>query len=207
VPVPSRLIALGLSSLLAIGPGAPAASAYPIDCAILLCMAGGFPASAECTAAKAEMIQRITPFPVEPPLQIWRCPLRSAARAVPGDSLAAVIPVRDTPVGTPADVPLEDPAFDFVTSIKVYDIDWWHRDTNDDENLCLKYRSKARLGHYSGNGQFYWSAHDRPDILPDFVGAPSFAPSVTCTHPGRWRGVVIEWADHAGNPDHEVIRY
>lgn len=51
------------------------ALAYPIDCAILLCMAGGFPASAECSAAKAEVIRRITPWPVEPPLQLWRCPL------------------------------------------------------------------------------------------------------------------------------------
>lgn len=55
------------------------ALAYPIDCAILLCLAGGFPASVECTAAKAEFIRRITPFPVEPPLQIWRCPMSAAA--------------------------------------------------------------------------------------------------------------------------------
>ena len=51
------------------------APAYPIDCAILLCMAGGFPASAECSAAKVEVIRRITPWPVEPPLQLWRCPM------------------------------------------------------------------------------------------------------------------------------------
>ena len=51
------------------------AAAYPIDCAILLCLAGGFPASAECSAAKAELIRRITPWPVEPPLQLWRCPM------------------------------------------------------------------------------------------------------------------------------------
>ncbi len=51
------------------------AFSYPIDCAILLCMAGGFPASTECSAAKAEVIRRITPWPIEPPLQLWRCPL------------------------------------------------------------------------------------------------------------------------------------
>ena len=58
---------------------APAA-AYPIDCAILLCLAGGFPASAECSAAKAVFIRRITPFPIEPPLQIWNCPMGVAYR-------------------------------------------------------------------------------------------------------------------------------
>lgn len=54
---------------------ADVATAYPIDCAILLCMAGRFPASTECSAAKAEVIRRITPWPVEPPLQLWRCPM------------------------------------------------------------------------------------------------------------------------------------
>ena len=32
--------------------------AYPIDCAILLCLAGGFPPSAPCASARAEMIRR-----------------------------------------------------------------------------------------------------------------------------------------------------
>lgn len=64
--------AVGLAASL---PSANAAKAYPIDCAILLCLAGGFPASSECSAAKAEMMRRITPFPIEPPLQLWRCPM------------------------------------------------------------------------------------------------------------------------------------
>lgn len=60
--------------------------AYPIDCAILLCMAGGFPASAECSAAKAEVIRRITPWPIEPPLQLWRCPMGSGVGVPDGGS-------------------------------------------------------------------------------------------------------------------------
>ena len=63
-------LAIGVASSLP----APAA-AYQIDCAILICLAGGWPSSAECTAARAEFIRRITPWPVEPPLQIWNCPL------------------------------------------------------------------------------------------------------------------------------------
>lgn len=58
------------------------AQAYPIDCAILLCMAGGFPASVECSRAKAEVIRRITPWPIEPPLQLWRCPMSSGVGVV-----------------------------------------------------------------------------------------------------------------------------
>ncbi|MFX4295885.1 MULTISPECIES: hypothetical protein [Roseobacteraceae] len=57
------------------------AQTYQIDCAILLCLSGGWPESAECSAARAEFIRRITPWPVEPPLQIWRCPMRAALEA------------------------------------------------------------------------------------------------------------------------------
>ncbi|WP_414727815.1 hypothetical protein [Yoonia sp.] len=51
------------------------AQTHPIDCAILLCLSGGWPASVPCAWARAEFIRRITPWPVEPPLQIWRCPM------------------------------------------------------------------------------------------------------------------------------------
>ena len=51
------------------------AQSYQIDCAILLCLSGGWPASVPCARARAEFIRRITPWPVEPPLQIWRCPI------------------------------------------------------------------------------------------------------------------------------------
>lgn len=46
------------------------AQAYDIDCAIILCMAGGFPSGPVCAAAYAEMIRRITPVPVQPPFGI-----------------------------------------------------------------------------------------------------------------------------------------
>ena len=60
------------------------ASAYPVDCAILLCLSGGWPASAPCVHARAVFIRRITPWPIEPPLQIWRCPLRAAMNDTSG---------------------------------------------------------------------------------------------------------------------------
>lgn len=51
--------------------GAPEkARAYDIDCAIMLCMAGGFPPSAVCARAYRKMIQRITPWPSLPPFGI-----------------------------------------------------------------------------------------------------------------------------------------
>ncbi|NVK58359.1 MAG: hypothetical protein HWE26_22455 [Alteromonadaceae bacterium] len=71
-----RTTTLAAAASFAVLSAAPArAQSYPIDCAILLCLSHGWPTSAPCTAAKAEFIRRITPWPVEPPLQIWRCPL------------------------------------------------------------------------------------------------------------------------------------
>lgn len=70
----SQTLAAGLIALLSAGgPAAAVAQSYPIDCAILLCLSGGWPASEPCARARAEFIRRITPWPVEPPLQIWRC--------------------------------------------------------------------------------------------------------------------------------------
>jgi hypothetical protein len=66
-----------------------ASSAYPVDCAILLCLAGGWPASAECSHARAVFIRRITPWPIEPPLQIWRCPMGVALNETPTGPLLA----------------------------------------------------------------------------------------------------------------------
>ncbi|MEL6694306.1 MAG: hypothetical protein AAFQ12_14945 [Pseudomonadota bacterium] len=72
----------------AAAPQCAEAQSYQIDCAILLCLSGGWPASVPCARARAEFIRRITPWPVEPPLQIWRCPM-GAAYTVDPDTLTS----------------------------------------------------------------------------------------------------------------------
>jgi len=72
----------------AMTPNRTEAQSYQIDCAILLCLSGGWPASVPCARARAEFIRRITPWPVEPPLQIWRCPM-GAAYPVDPDALTS----------------------------------------------------------------------------------------------------------------------
>ena len=73
----SSVILLFVIFVLVVGaaPDRARAQSYQIDCAILLCLSGGWPASAPCARARAEFIRRITPWPIEPPLQIWRCPM------------------------------------------------------------------------------------------------------------------------------------
>ena len=76
-------VALAAASFFA-APQRVGAQTYQIDCAILLCLSGGWPASVPCARARAEFIRRITPWPVEPPLQIWRCPMGAAHSVDPG---------------------------------------------------------------------------------------------------------------------------
>ena len=118
------------------------ARAYPVDCAILLCLAGGWPANPVCAHAKAVFVTRLTPWPVEPPLQIWRCPMGGGAAAAPSrlggsalgdDSVTgSTAPMMDVPrstaegsrpLSTPqVDVDISNPAFDAVRSIRVYHV-------------------------------------------------------------------------------------
>lgn len=83
---PLRTLALlGATAAAVTVPTVQPASAYAVDCAILLCLAGGWPTSPECAAAHAVFIARITPWPVEPPLQVWRCPMGAAYDLRPED--------------------------------------------------------------------------------------------------------------------------
>src|SRR6056297_4039245 len=82
--LPSVAVALTVTSFSL--PKPARAQTYPIDCAILLCLSGGWPASVPCARARAEFIRRITPWPVEPPLQIWRCPMGASYEVEPQPS-------------------------------------------------------------------------------------------------------------------------
>lgn len=153
------------------------APAYPVDCAILLCLAGGFPASTECAAAKAEFIRRVTPWPIEPPLQIWRCPMGGGMPSGPN---------------TGADIDVTGRAFDFIRALKVYTIDYqaFSGTTNDgDRDVCHIARSRNMIGEYGSNGEFAWSGVSVSEI-PEWTGFDLPVGS-TCKAEGHWRGVSI----------------
>src|SRR6056297_3658431 len=144
-----------------------AAKAYQVDCAILLCLAGGWPASAECAHARAVFIRRITPWPIEPPLQIWRCPMGVANRAplqsVPltiwqASSLPGLDPfdlIRVNVDNGSADIDISGIEFDFVRSIRVWDVRHYsHRERGRDDDCSERYN--MRLGTYGTQGEFGW---------------------------------------------------
>jgi hypothetical protein len=207
--LPALLLGLGLSSA-TITP----AAAYPVDCAILLCLAGGWPASAECAHARAVFIRRITPWPIEPPLQIWNCPMRIGYRAQTDMERLLTInfhldpsppqttapgnlqPVRTT---LQADIDLSDPAFDFLRSIRVYQIEYWQRENG--EGSCRR-ATKLWLGTYSAQGEYVWSRSDETTV----PNASAIDPPRGCTR-YEYRSVLVEWRDFEGRYDHEEVRY
>ena len=119
-----------------VGPVEPA-QAYQVDCAILLCLAGGWPASAPCAHARAVFIRRITPWPIEPPLQIWRCPMGASFNAPaplsPMERLYDIafheapqasepqdpLPLIQVQSDEHADIDISDDAFDFVQLVRI----------------------------------------------------------------------------------------
>ena len=210
-----RSLAVGLATTTVVSLATPAA-AYPVECAILLCLAGGWPASAECAHARAVFIARITPWPVEPPLQIWNCPMRASlnreispmerlfeialredGEPLPrswGESPAELYLVQDR-----ADVDISDPAYDFVRSIHVFQVEYRrHRNRDGDCNTW----STIREGTYGEQGDFAW-ARSTPARVPS---ASAFRPGTSCSD--YWfRGVFVDWTDYEGTYGFEEVRY
>ena len=198
--------ALSLASLTTASP----VQAYPVDCAILLCLGGGWPASAECTHARAVFIRRITPWPIEPPLQIWNCPMGVAAYEPlhsptprlrdanndPSANLAGLVLAQV--IDGRADIDISATAFNFVRSIRVWDVRYYeHRERGEDGDCSERFF--MRLGTYGTQGDFAWQ-NTQPGAAPAWV-----LPSRSC---GTWRrGVGVEWKDHEGNHGFEWVNY
>ena len=195
------------------------AQTYQIDCAILLCLAGGWPASVPCARARAEFIRRITPWPVEPPLQIWRCPMgASVSGGAPLSPMERLYDIafrepRESALPTPIEVPrlilaqaleqadidISGAAFDFVRSIRVYHIQFSQHQNRDGD--CIRSDS-TRLGSYGTQGDYGW-ARSSVAAVPEAsdLAVPEHCRSYS------WRSVFVDWRDHAGNYGSEEVRY
>ncbi|QBJ23008.1 hypothetical protein HmaOT1_01270 (plasmid) [Haematobacter massiliensis] len=217
----TTLMTASLAVTTAVSTPAPVqAQTYQIDCAILLCLAGGWPASVPCARARAEFIRRITPWPVEPPLQIWRCPMGASvsggaplspmerlydiAFREPHESvLSALVPAAPEFVLAQAeeraDIDISGDAFDFVRSIRVYHIQFSQHQNRDGD--CIRSDS-TRLGSYGTQGDYGW-ARSSVAAVPEAsdLAVPEYCRSYS------WRSVFVDWRDHAGNYGSEEVRY
>ncbi|KGM46649.1 hypothetical protein [Pseudooceanicola atlanticus] len=218
------------------------AQSYPIDCAILLCLSGGWPASAPCARARGEFIRRITPWPVEPPLQIWRCPMGASyqeqedqqTRARFFDILfdqetmpqspaepafvnatprldegtvrayAALVPDDATLLLTQsADIDISGPEFDFVRSIRVYDVRYAQQYNAGKEGGCIRSASVV-LGRYGTQGEFSWERSSPETLPPAHVGLEHWG--LDCPRVSN-RSVFVDWRDVQGTYGFEQVNY
>jgi len=249
----SSKIATGLTAVsicLGFGASQTNAQSYQIDCAILLCLSGGWPASTPCARARAEFVRRIKPWPVEPPLQIWRCPMGASLQApntttpltrlwdiLAPDALPRnqSIPqisgeLRPTVVQTAvyhsdgsssarlpdgfslnfaqatagADIDISGPEFNFVRSIRVYNVTYATQVEAGSEGDCNRNFS-LRIGTYGTQGDFRWSRGSSPRQLPeDHVGLERYGEHC----PGIFhRSVFVDWRDYEGNYGFEQVNY
>ena len=220
------------------------AQTYQIDCAILLCLSGGWPASVPCARARAEFIRRITPWPVEPPLQIWRCPMGASYHPViPPDNRGRLYDTlfidrnRPRPLLSPAteppssenavfnlngpkpnlllegfafqlaqdraDIDISGPEFNFVRSIRVYDVRYARQHESGRDGDCNRSAS-IYLGTYGIQGEFSW-ARSAPSALPSsHTGLELWGYNCPSIY---HRSVFVDWRDYEGSYGFEQVNY
>ena len=239
--LPSVAVALAVTSFSL--PAPARAQTYPIDCAILLCLSGGWPASVPCARARAEFIRRITPWPVEPPLQIWRCPMGASIEAAPSSNSANRIfdaffqnnsagprqsfPERDSidPIEVAwrasdardlvptdwtlrlvqdrADIDISGPEFNFVRSIRVFDVRYARQHESGRDGDCNR-SATVVLGTYGTQGDFTWQRSSVTALPSAHVGLERWGEHC----PGIYhRSVFVDWRDYEGNYGFEQVNY
>lgn len=169
--------------------------AYDMDCAIMLCMAGGFPSSAVCAAAYAEMIRRITPWPVRPPF---------------GICTFAAVPIELGGPGGEGELDISIPEYAWLRKTRVlwfygrsYESrddprqwDWYVRSC-DHENRYCRYHVRV-FGSHSPWPESFVSENGQSVSFPSSSGRFNFF----------HRAVMVEYGDYEGSMDHsEWFRY
>lgn len=220
------------------------AQTYQIDCAILLCLSGGWPASVPCARARAEFIRRITPWPVEPPLQIWRCPMGASYRSIAPSNdpsrfydilfsdqhrlrtqstpasehiafEAAVLKLNNPNnrllpeslafqlVQGRADIDISGPEFNFVRTIRVYDVRYARQYESGRDGDCNR-SATIYLGTYGTQGEFSWARSSLTALPAAHAGLERWGnhcPSI------YHRSVFVDWRDYEGNYGFEQVNY
>lgn len=242
---PSRLVALVIvASMSLLGTSNRGhAQTYPIDCAILLCLSGGWPASVPCSRARAEFIRRITPWPVEPPLQIWRCPMGASYQLNGGgggrlydilfDGARTPLPQSDAPIqgasmpvpavfrGTEAepgqvsegyalrliqdraDIDISGPEFNFVRSIRVFDVRYARQHESGRDGDCNR-SAVVVLGTYGTQGDFSWQRTSIAALPEAHVGLERYGDHCPSIY---HRSVFVDWRNYEGNYGFEQVNY
>ena len=180
-----KFIIVFLISVLTIILAPQKARAYDVDCAIILCMAGGFPPNAVCARAYRTMIRRITPWPVQPPFGIC--------------SFAAVPIALGGPGGVGA-IDTNLPEYAWLNRTRVI---WFQGSSNKDDDGSRDWNWSIRS---------CTSSNETCSFLARRYSSNSTWPESFVTQNGQTvalplprsfiRAVMVEFGDYEGNVDH-----
>ncbi|MEM7729997.1 MAG: hypothetical protein AAF311_12110 [Pseudomonadota bacterium] len=111
--------------------------------------------------------------------------------------------------GGRADIDISGPEFNFVRSIRVYDVEWrqYIRHSESGDQHCQTPKRKVRLGSYGLQGEFSWQNMSVTSATAVPWLGFSTRDNGVCDHAGSFRGVGVEWRDNDGNHGYEVVRY
>ena len=105
-----------------------------------------------------------------------------------------------------ADIDISGPEFNFVRSIRVYNVTFASQRESGGEldRECNRYFS-MRIGTYGTQGDFRWARGSSPSQLPEaHVGLERYGEHC----PGIFhRSVFVDWRDYEGNYGFEQVNY
>ena len=124
----------------------------------------------------------------DPIMAAWRIP-ETPSDFVPADQALRLIQDR-------AEIDISGPEFNFVRSIRVFDV---YIDDDRHDGDCDRFE-RIRLGSYGVQGDFSWQGSNRAAV------PPAFGPTRSgCSL--RARAVFVEWRDYQGNYGFERVDY
>ncbi|MCE8510908.1 hypothetical protein KBY28_20855 [Ruegeria pomeroyi] len=170
--------------------GAPEkAQAYDIDCAIMLCMAGGFPPSTVCARAFLTMIRRITPWPSLPPF---------------GVCTFAHVPVELGGPGGEGELDTNLPEYEWLNRTHV--IWFWgrsYKERGEPQRWDWSIRSCRHDGEICRDIQrVYRSETPWPAIFSSESGQAIAYPTSVRVGSFTARSIMVEYGDYEGNMGH-----
>ena len=103
-----------------------------------------------------------------------------------------------------ADVDISGPEFNFVRSIRVFDVRFASQRTVGENDQCRRY-ALVYLGTYGRQGEFSWaSPHQR--LYPMLMSGRVLEGGADCPSVYN-RSVFVDWRDYAGTYGFEQVNY
>ncbi|AXI49393.1 hypothetical protein C1J03_24945 (plasmid) [Sulfitobacter sp. SK012] len=102
-----------------------------------------------------------------------------------------------------ADIDISGPEFNFVRSIRVFDVRYARQHESGRDGDCNR-SANIYLGTYKTQGDFFWS-RSSPQALPDaHLGLERWGSNCPSIY---HRSVFVEWRDYVGNYGFEQVNY